>query len=307
MNEIIKLTGVTKSYNGNDVVKNVTMEIKKGRIYGFLGPNGAGKTTIMEMILNLVKPTSGTIEVFGEKVESDSYKYLKHIGSIIENPVFYNHLTAYKNLKLHCEYSGYYELDKIQEVLDLVGLKEIEKKVVSEFSLGMKQRLGIARAILTNPSILILDEPINGLDPIGIKEMRELILKLKNEYGITILISSHIISEIEHIADVIGVIRDGILLEEVDMKTIREEAVQYIEVQVNHLEKAMAILDSELKTNNFKTVSEDTIRIYDDSISQKDVSRSLIMADVDIYMITTKTDSLEDYFVNMINRIGSLK
>lgn len=301
MKPIIRLLDVTKEYNGKEVVKNVTMEIKKGQIYGFLGPNGAGKTTIMKMILNLVKPTVGRIEVFGETLQEDSYEYLKNIGSIIEYPIFYNHLTAYENLKLHCEYLGYYDFSKIQEVLDIVDLKGIEKKVISEFSMGMKQRLGIARAMLTNPKLLVLDEPINGLDPIGIKQIRELLIKLRNEYGTTILISSHIISEIEHIADEIGVINEGVLVKEVDMETVRHDAVQYIEIQVDDIERAMAILDSKLKTNNFKIVAEDRMRIYDDKVTQNEISKALILADVNVYSMIMKSDTLEDYFMGIIN------
>lgn len=300
MKPIIKLMDVTKDYNGKEVVKNVSMEIKKGQIYGFLGPNGAGKTTIMKMILNLVKPTVGRIEVFGETLQEDSYEYLKNIGSIIEFPIFYDYLTAYQNLELHCEYMGYYDFAKIHEVLDMVDLKGIEKKVVSEFSMGMKQRLGIARAMLTNPKLLILDEPINGLDPIGIKQIRELLIRLKKEYGTTILISSHIISEIEHIADEIGVINDGVLVREVDMETVRHDNVQYIEIQVDDIEKAMILLDTKLKTSNFKIVAEDRLRIYDDNITQNEISKALVLADVNVYSMVMKSDTLEDYFMNII-------
>ena len=300
MEPIIRLLDVTKTYNGKEVVKNVSMEINKGQIYGFLGPNGAGKTTIMKMILNLVKPTVGRIEVFGETLQKDSYEYLKNIGSIIEFPIFYNYLTAYQSLELHCEYMGYYDVAKIHEVLDMVDLKGIQKKVISEFSMGMKQRLGIARAMLTNPKLLILDEPINGLDPIGIRQIRELLIRLKNEYGTTILISSHIISEIEHIADEIGVINDGVLVREVDMETVRHDNVQYIEIQVDDIEKAMVLLDTKLRTDNFKIVADDRLRIYDDNITQNEISKALVLADVNVYSMVMKSDTLEDYFMSII-------
>jgi len=301
MKNIIQLRNVSKAYKGKEVIRNVSMDIKEGQIYGFLGPNGAGKTTIMKMILNLVKPDTGSIQVLGEEIETDSYKYLKNIGSIIEYPIFYNHLTAYENLKLHCEYLGYYDYSKIQEMLDLVELQGVEEKSIDKFSLGMKQRLGIARAMLTNPELLVLDEPINGLDPVGIKQMRELLLKLKREYRTTILISSHIITEIEQIADIVGVINDGILINEVELAAIHKEAVQYINIQVDDLKKAMAVLDFEFKGINIKAISDDRIRIYNDEITKDQISRQLILSGVNIYEMAVASDSLEDYFLNIIN------
>ncbi|WNS44166.1 ATP-binding cassette domain-containing protein [Paenibacillus sp. MMS20-IR301] len=224
METMIQINQLSKFYKKEEVIANVTMQIKKGEIYGFLGPNGAGKTTIMKMIMNLVKPTSGEIIVMNQRVLETSFQYLQHIGSIIENPVFYDRITAAENLKYHCEYALYEGRERIPEVLETVGLTGTGNKKVHEFSLGMKQRLGIARAILTRPEILILDEPINGLDPVGIKDIRTLLLKLKNSHGMTILISSHIISEIESIADTVGIINHGRLIKQVTMSEIRRES-----------------------------------------------------------------------------------
>jgi len=167
----LKTTQLTKAFKGRQVVSEVNMHVKKGEIYGFLGPNGAGKTTIMKMLTNLIKPTSGEIEIFGEKLTNTSFEVLKRMGTIIEYPIFYDQLTARENLSLHCEYMGYYDNKAIDHALELVKLHNIEGKKVKDFSLGMKQRLGIARAISTKPELLVLDEPINGLDPIGIKEL----------------------------------------------------------------------------------------------------------------------------------------
>lgn len=301
MKNIIELKNVSKTYKEAEVVSRVSMDIKQGQIYGFLGPNGAGKTTIMKMILNLVNPSMDTIKVFGKPVETNSYQYLKNIGSIIENPVFYNHLTAYQNLKLHCDYLGYYDYSKISEMLDLVELNGVGNKTIHEFSLGMKQRLGIARAMLMKPELLILDEPINGLDPVGIKQMRELFLKLKNEYGTTIMISSHIINEIEQIADVVGVINNGVLVKEVEMDTLHKESVQYMNIQVDDLQQAMAILDTEFPGINMKAISDDRIRVYDDQITKDQISRKLILSGINIYEMSVEADSLEDYFLKIIN------
>jgi ABC-2 type transport system ATP-binding protein len=280
------------------------MMVKKGEIYGFLGPNGAGKTTIMKMLTNLVKPTSGEIEIFGEKLINTSYELLKRMGSIIEYPVFYDRLTARENLELHCEYMGYYDKKAIDTVLDLVKLKNIENKIVKEFSLGMKQRLGIARAIITKPELLILDEPINGLDPVGIKELRDLFHMLCREYGITMLISSHILGEIEQIADTVGVISEGKLIKEVSMDEIRAENSEYIELTVNDVNKAVYVLEELLHFINYKVIDSSKIRIYDVNIPQGEISKTLILNGVLVEEINKKQHSLEDYFLTIINGGG---
>lgn len=299
MSDIIILEDVTKSYKGTEVVKNVSMRVKQGEIYGFLGPNGAGKTTIMKMILNLAKPDMGNIRVCGEVIQKDSYEYLRNIGSIIEYPVFYEKLTAWKNLKLHCNYMGFYDKKRIREVLDMVDLKGIENKPVGEFSLGMKQRLGIARAMITNPKLLILDEPINGLDPIGIKQIRQLLVKLKASYGTAILISSHIIAEIEQLADTIGVIDKGILTKEVSMSEIQHDSLQYLEIEVNDIHRAATILDNAFDDLNFKIISDNRLRIYDTDL-QAEISKELVMSGVGILNMIYKNDTLEDYFIHTI-------
>jgi len=232
---VIQIHQVSKAFKGTETISNVTMNIGRGEIYGFLGPNGAGKTTIMKMILNLVKPSSGEIKVFNQPVLPTSYQYLQRIGSIIEYPVFYDRLTAKANLEFHCEYAGYRDKTAIREALEIAGLHGVENKKIHEFSLGMKQRLGIARALVTKPEILLLDEPTNGLDPIGMKEIRELLLLLKEKYGTTIFISSHIVSEIESLADTIGVIHHGKLLKEVKMETIRRQHPGSLEEYFIHL------------------------------------------------------------------------
>lgn len=304
MSYIIKTTQLTKAYKGKEVVSNVNMNIKKGEIYGFLGPNGAGKTTVMKMLTNLVKPTSGEIEIFGQKLTNTSYEVLKRMGSIIEYPVFYDKLTARENLELHCEYMGYYNKKAIDSALELVKLKDIEGKSVKDFSLGMKQRLGIARAIITKPELLILDEPINGLDPVGIKELRDLFSMLCREYGMTMLISSHILGEMEQIADTIGIIRDGKLIKEVSMEEIHEQNTDYIELVVTNANKALYVLEDILQLINFKIVGEGRFRIYDQGVSQSEVSKALILNGVMVEEINKKNHSLEDYFLTLINGGG---
>ncbi|MDD7794211.1 ABC transporter ATP-binding protein [Clostridium sp. 'White wine YQ'] len=301
MSYILRTTNLTKSFKDKSVVTNVNMNIKKGEIYGFLGPNGAGKTTIMKMITNLVKPTSGEIEIFGEKLMNNSFEILKKIGTIIEYPVFYDKLSGRENLELHCEYMGYYDKGAVDKALDLVGLKDIDSKMVKEYSLGMKQRLGIARAIINKPELLILDEPINGLDPIGIKEIRNLFKMLNKEYGMTILVSSHILSEIEQIADTIGVINHGRLIEEISMESIRDDNTEYVEIVTKDCTKAAYILESELNISNIKVINNSLIRVYDLKVSQNSISKALILSGIEIDAINKKNTSLEDHFLKLLN------
>ena len=304
MSYILRTNSLIKTFGNEEVVSNVNMNIKKGEIYGFLGPNGAGKTTIMKMITNLIKPTSGEIELFGEKLTDTSYEVLKRIGTIIEYPVFYDKLTGRENLELHLEYMGCHDTKAIDKSLELLNLRNIDKKPVKDFSLGMKQRLGIARAISTKPELLILDEPINGLDPMGIKEIRELLKMLCKEYGITILISSHILGEIEQIADTIGVINNGMLIEEVSMDSIRSRNAEYIEIITKDCEKASYILVNELNISNFRVEDNSLIKIYDLSVPQSIISKTLILGQVNIEGIIKKNNSLEEYFLSLTSNGG---
>lgn len=301
MTYIIKTNQLSKTFKGEQVVSNVNMHVKQGEIYGFLGPNGSGKTTTMKMITNLIKPTSGEVELFGEKVTETSFEFLKRMGNIIEYPIFYDNLTARENLYYHCEYMGYYNKKSIDNALELVKLTNIEKKKVKELSLGMKQRLGIARAISTKPEILILDEPINGLDPIGIKELRDLFKILSREYGMTLLISSHILAEMEQMSDTIGMIQNGRLIKEVSMMDINGEQTAYIEVKVLDTKKAMFVLEQHLEIYNFKMIGENTIRIYDPVLTQQELSKKLVMNEVGIESINKKHSSLEEYFLSSMN------
>lgn len=213
---ILQTSGLSKKIGSKALVTDVNIHIPKGEIYGFLGPNGAGKTTVMKMITNLWKPTSGTIEVFGEVLTPKSYEVLKRMGSIIEFPTFYDHMTGRENLQLHCEYMGYYNVDSVESALQMLDLTSAADQPVKNYSLGMKERLGIARAIMCKPELLILDEPTNGLDPAGMKQIRDLLKTLCSEYGITVMISSHILSEVESIADTVAIIHHGKMMKEME-------------------------------------------------------------------------------------------
>lgn len=299
MPNILQTYQLTKTIDGKEIVNSVDIHVKKGEIYGFLGPNGAGKTSVMKMITNLWKPTAGTIELFGEKLTPTSYEVLKRMGSIIEFPCFYDHMSGKENLQLHCEYMGYYMPGSVEQTLAMLGLSQDAEKAVKNYSLGMKQRLGIARAILCRPELLVLDEPTNGLDPAGMKQMRDLFQMLCSEYGMTIFLSSHILSEVESIADTIGVIHHGTMMQEISMREISEKNTEYIALAVEDTKKAAYVLTEKLQVNHFKVFDEHDIRIYDSQITAGELSKGLAVNNVEIYAIGKKSESLEDYFLKM--------
>lgn len=296
---ILQTSQLTKKIRNKELVSDVDIHISKGEIYGFLGPNGAGKTTVMKMITNLWKPDRGSIEIFGEMLTPHSYEILKRMGSIIEFPVFYDHMTGRENLTLHCEYMGYYNVSSVKDALQMLGLDAAADQPVRSYSLGMKERLGIARAVICKPEILILDEPTNGLDPVGMKQIRELLKTLCSEYGITIMISSHILSEIESIADMVGIIDHGRMMREVRMRDIEEINLNYMELAVLDERKAAYVLTEKLGLANFKIIDSGRFRIYDRSVSSGQLSKALALNDVEVVAIGKKTETLEDYFLKM--------
>ncbi len=299
MTYLLQTNCLTKTIGGKELVKNVNLHLKKGEIYGFLGPNGAGKTTIIKMLTNLWKPTYGTIEIFGETLSDKSYEVLKRIGSIIEFPTFYEHMTGYENLYLHSEYMGYYHHGHIEDTLELLHLSDAATKPVRAYSLGMKERLGIARAILGRPELLILDEPTTGLDPAGMKQIRDLLKKLCLEYGTTILISSHMLSEIESIADTIGIIHHGEMKKEISIKEMEEDNLAYVEVAVANVKRASIVLSDMLGLMNFKILEDRIIRIYDAQISTPELSKALTLHEVPVLGLSKKAETLEDYFLKL--------
>lgn len=299
MSYILQTTHLSKSIDGKPLVTDVNIHVKKGEVYGFLGPNGAGKTTVMKMLTNLWKPTSGTVWLFGKALENTSYEVLKRMGSIIEFPAFYDHMNGRDNLQLHCEYMGYYNKGSVEEALQMLGLSDAVDKPVSSYSLGMKQRLGIARAILCKPELVILDEPTNGLDPAGMKQIRDLFRMLCTEYGMTLMISSHLLAEIESIADTVGIIHHGKMMKEISMKEISETNTAYIELTLEEAKKAAYVLTEKMQLSNFKIVSDSQIRIYEQGITTQKISRELIANAIEIVSISQHTESLEDYFLKI--------
>ena len=299
---ILQTNHLTKRIDDKGLVRDVNIHVKKGEIYGFLGPNGAGKTTVMKMITNLWKPTEGTVELFGETLENKSCDVFRRMGSIIEFPTFYEHMSGRDNLRLHCEYMGYYNKDSLAQTLDMLGLSDAADKPVKRYSLGMKQRLGIARAILCRPELVVLDEPTNGLDPAGMKQIRELFRMLSAEYGMTFLLSSHLLPEMENIADTVGILSRGKLIREISMQEILEMNTAFIELSVENTQKAAYVLSDRMKLNQFKIMDDSRIRIYELSAAARNISRELLLNGVEIISITRHTESLEDYFLKLTGR-----
>ena len=304
MSYILQTSHLSKTIGGKQLVTDVNIHVKKGEVYGFLGPNGAGKTTVMKMLTNLWKPTSGTAWLFGKALEKNSYEVLKRMGSIIEFPTFYDHMSGKDNLQLHCEYMGYYSKGSVEEALGMLGLSDAADKPAGSYSLGMKQRLGIARAILCKPELVILDEPTNGLDPAGMKQIRDLFRMLCTEYGMTFMISSHLLPEIESIADTVGVIHHGKMMKEISMKEIAETNTAYIELAVEDTKKAAYVLAEKMQLSNFKIVNDSGIRIYEQGVTTQKISRELMANDVEIASISQHAENLEDYFLKITSEVG---
>ncbi|ABS41241.1 ABC transporter ATP-binding protein [Clostridium botulinum] len=299
MENILKTYNLTRKYGTTAVVDNINMNIKKGEIYGFLGRNGAGKTTTLRMIMGLISPTKGEYELFGKKM--GDREVFGRIGAIIETPGFYPNLTARENLDIHRRLMGIPNKEYVDEALEIVGLTnyDIKKKKVKKYSLGMKQRLGVARALLHKPELLILDEPTNGLDPVGIKEMRETLLDLNKKKEITILVSSHILGEIQQLATKIGIIHNGKLLEEIDYKSFEKKNKHYINLRVDNDKRAVTILEKSMNIKDYEVTEPNKIRIYEMLDKSNDVAKKMISEGVDVYEVNVMNDTLEDYFVRL--------
>lgn len=300
MQTIIKTTDLTKQYGTHKAVDSLNLNVNKGQIYGFLGQNGAGKTTTIRMLLGLIRPTSGRMELFGERIDTGPGQLLKRIGSMIEFSGFYENLTARENLQINARLLGIHKPEALQEALEIVSLHQETKKLVGSYSLGMKQRLGIARAIMHHPELLILDEPTNGLDPVGIKEMRGLIRTLAKERQMTILISSHILPEVEQLADRIGIVHQGRLLEEISMDELRAQNRHYMEFQVSDDNKAVLLLEQRLGITDYVARGGGIVRIYSHLGQQAQLNRLFVEQGIDVSRIDVKGERLEDYFVRLI-------
>ncbi len=293
---IIETQNLTKQYGVQKSVDSLSIHVKQGRIYGLLGRNGAGKTTTMKMLLGLTQPTSGTVKIFGEDMRTHSREALPRIGSLIESPGFYPNLTATENLKIFADLRGLKGSKPIQDALELVGLPYRDKKLFSQYSLGMKQRLAIALSVMHDPELLILDEPINGLDPIGIAEVRSFIRELCDARGKTILISSHILSEIALLADDVGIIDHGVLLEEESLHELERKNRHYIHFTVSDGKKALGILKTAFRTENAALTDAHNIQLMDAQLPVAEILKAFIGQGVQVSDAHLCEDTLEDYF-----------
>lgn len=301
--KILETRHLSKKYKNFIALDEVNIEINRGDIYGLIGRNGAGKTTLMKMITTLTNKTSGEFELFGHK-DNNLTETKRRIGCLIENPAFFPNLSAYNNLKYYAIQKGITDEKQINEALKLAELEESKNKKFKNFSLGMKQRLGIAFAILDNPDFIILDEPINGLDPIGISDLRETFKRLNEEKNITILISSHILSELYMLATRFCILEKGRVKKELTKEELDNECSRCIVIKTDDAKKVAVVLEKELKTKNYKVINKEEVRLYDYLEQSQKVNKILVQNDINIKQIQETGISLEDYFKSVIKEVN---
>lgn len=300
---VLKTSNLTKQFKNQVALNKVNLSVKKGSIYGFIGQNGAGKSTLIRILTGLANPTTGSMELFGHSNTQEVIKSRKRIGTIIEGPALYPHMTAAENLEAHRLLKGIPGKECVKKTLAIVGLQDTRKKKAKNFSLGMKQRLGIGIALLGDPELLILDEPINGLDPMGVVEIRELLKKLNQEYGMTILISSHILSELHLLATHYGIIHQGNLLEQLTIEELNAKCQRFLHIKVNNPEKATTIIETTLSTNDFEVMPDGCIKLFGYVDAPGKVSSILVKEGLVIEQFMPMGQDLESYFMNRIGGI----
>ncbi|PMD72291.1 ABC transporter ATP-binding protein [Companilactobacillus nuruki] len=296
---ILSINNVSKSFGKYKAIDNLNLSLQKGDIYGLIGSNGAGKTTIMRLITQLSPLQVGEIKLFDQKINQQA---LKHVGSIIETPVAFEKLTVKQNLKLIAIQRGINDYDKINEIINFVGLNEKDNTKAKNLSLGQKQRLGLAIAILPDPDLLVLDEPINGLDPSGIIEFRQLLLRLNQEKQVTILISSHILTELYQVSTRFGFIYRGQLIKQISKDDLDRVNQSGLMVTVNNVSKASQIIDKNY-SKKFTVLNDKNILIHSLNVDSSELNKKLVMNGVSVVSITKEEKSLEDYYTNLIGEL----
>ncbi|GED15604.1 ABC transporter ATP-binding protein [Aneurinibacillus migulanus] len=302
-NFIIQTENLTKRYRKQTSVNRLNLEVRRGEIYGFLGPNGAGKTTTIRMLLGLIKPTTGHIKIFGRDFQKNKIDILRKIGSLVESPSYYGHLTGYENLEAIRRLIDV-SSDRITEVLNIVRLNKAANRLTKEYSLGMKQRLGIAAALLSQPELLILDEPTNGLDPAGIQEIRELIKDLPNRYGMTVVVSSHLLSEIDQMATKVGIITNGQLLFQDEIEVLRKRSNPRLKIGVSNPQLAAGILKEKGWITHVEADSLWANQTAPEIASE--MNTTLVEHGLSVYRLEEHKRSLEDIFLEITGKEGSL-
>ncbi|WP_242274201.1 ABC transporter ATP-binding protein [Bacillus cereus group sp. BfR-BA-01310] len=300
---IIETENLTKTYGAVNSVNQLQMQVGKGEIYGFLGPNGAGKTTTIRMLLGLIKPTTGNIKVFNRDLKTNRIDILREVGSLVESPSYYGHLTGHENLEV-IQQMLQVPKKNIDEVLRIVRLEKQKDKLVKQYSLGMKQRLGIAMALLGNPKLLILDEPTNGLDPAGIQEIRELIKQLPKQYDMTVVISSHLLNEMDQIATQVGIINSGQLIFQDKIEVLRKKSQALMKIRVNDVVKAHQILEQHQIHLGLEGDCLVTHQQEDHLISH--INHLLVKQNISVYRIEEEKHTLEEIFLSLTEKGGVL-
>ena len=303
MDYLLETNSLTKQYGRHKAVNSVNLHVRQGDIYGLIGRNGAGKTTLLKMISGLASPTEGDFTLFGKRGKS-AYRYLSRVGSLIEAPGVYPNLTAEDNLRLKSLAMGVRRKEEIEELLSVVGLLDTGKKKVKNFSLGMKQRLGIALALVGSPDLVVLDEPINGLDPQGIAEVRDTLFRLNREKHITLIISSHILEELSKIATHYGIIHDGVLIQELTREELLAKCSERIELKTDDARKACTVLD-DMGIRRYKVIDQDTIHIFEHLGESGEITMALARHQVRTLGITVKNEALEDYYLNLTGGVAN--
>ena len=306
MNEqVLRTTALTKRYGQVNAVDNVNMTIRKGDIYGFIGQNGAGKTTLIRLVTSLIRPTSGEIALFGSADPEGLAAARKRIGSIVEGPAFYPKMSATQNLEYYRIQRGIPDQGVVARALDTVRLQDAGKKKFQDFSLGMKQRLALALAIMGNPDFLILDEPINGLDPTGIIEFRGIIKDLRDVHGMTVLVSSHILSELTQVATTFGIIHHGALIKEFTHEQLDDETKRCISVRVDDSARAAAVFQEQMHTDAFEVLPAGELRVYAFLDNPSEITFQLSTNGVRVLSSTELGVNLEDYFLSAIGEASA--
>lgn len=301
MSEIICQTiNLSKKYKGTAALDQVNIQVRRGDIYGLIGENGAGKSTLLKIIAGLSFASEGEIELLGKRHQTGLAKSRGHIGCLIEAPALYGEMSAEQNLEVHRIQRGIPGKDCINEVLKLVKLDQTGSKRVKYFSLGMKQRLGLAIALLGDPELLILDEPVNGLDPTGIEELRNILIKLNKEKGTTIMISSHILSELHKFVSCYGIIHGGKVMEQLTAEELGRKCQKHIYLKVNDPKKAVCLLENSLGIKHYEVCPNQVIKIYEKLNQCFEINKELALNQVYLEEITLKGDSLESYFSKVI-------
>ena len=298
MNEILLGTrDLTKQFGRQKAVDRVSLHIRKGAIYGFIGRNGAGKTTFLRMISGLAKPDSGEIEMFGYRGK-ELKEIRSRVGCLIEGPGIYGSMTAAENLEVKCRLTGIRRKGYVEELLQIVGLSQTGRKKAKHFSMGMRQRLGIALALVGEPDLLVLDEPINGLDPQGIAEIRDMVLRLNEERNMTIIISSHILEELSKIATDYGIIHQGVLIKEMTREELMRCCSERIEIQLEEPEKALPVLDA-MGFHAYQVADKNHIHVFERLEESAALNMELAKAGVAVTSLSITSEDLETYFLNL--------